>query len=68
MLNVYYDRLNSRVIREIPDYTLVQLFSDFGGVLGVILGTSVITFIEFLYFLVDLILHVITKGRISIIQ
>ncbi len=68
MLRVYYDTLNSRVISETPDYTFVQLCSDFGGLIGVVLGPSVITLVEFIYFLVDLIVHVVTKGRMSIIS
>ncbi len=67
MLRVHYDTLNSRVIRETPAYTIVQLCSDFGGVIGVVLGPSMITFVEFFYCLVDLIVHSVTKGRMSII-
>ncbi len=63
---MYYARLNSISYVETPAYTIEQLAADFGGVLGIILGPSVITLVEFFYCLLGLIVHVLTKGKVSI--
>ncbi len=65
-VKIYYDRLNSRVFRETPAYSIVQLCSDFGGVLGIVLGPSAITSVEFFYCLAGLAVYALTKGKTSI--
>ncbi len=68
LLRVFYDKLNSRRFVETEAYTIVNLCSDFGGVLGIVLGPSVITFVEFAYALVGLIVFAVTKGHVSAIM
>ncbi len=66
LVQLYYDRLNSISYTETPAYTIAQLSAEFGGLMGIILGPSVITFVEFFYCLVGLIVHALTKGKVSI--
>ncbi len=65
-VQLYYDRLISVSYTETPAYTVAQLAADFGGFIGIILGPSVITLVEFFYCLFGLIVHVLTKGKVSI--
>ena len=48
------------------DYRLPELISDVAGVLGILLGASVLSLIEFLYAFGDLGLHWLTKGKSSV--
>ncbi len=68
LLRVFYDKLNSRRFVETEAYSIVNLCSDIGGVFGIVLATSVITFVEFAYAIVGLIIFVATKGHASIIM
>ncbi|CAJ0601611.1 unnamed protein product [Cylicocyclus nassatus] len=45
-VEIYYLQLNFETLRETAGYTMVNLFSDFGGNLGLWIGFSVITVCE----------------------
>ncbi|GMT24411.1 hypothetical protein PFISCL1PPCAC_15708, partial [Pristionchus fissidentatus] len=55
-IEIYYEQLNFETLRETAGYTLVNLFSDFGGNIGLWIGFSVITFAE----LTELFFEVVT--------
>ncbi|VDM58254.1 unnamed protein product [Angiostrongylus costaricensis] len=45
-IEIYYEQLNFETLRETAGYTMVNLFSDFGGNIGLWIGFSVITICE----------------------
>ncbi len=66
LVQVYYDRLNSRSYTETPAYTIAELAADFGGMVGIILGLSVITFLELFYGLLGICIYALKNGEVSI--
>ncbi len=66
-VRVFYDQMNHRIYTEIPAYTFAQLSADFGGIVGVVLGISVISFTEMIFGIVGLIVYAVTQGRTSIL-
>ena len=53
---VYFEQLNFQRLQESVAYTLVNLISDFGGQAGLWLGVSVVTDVEALILVVELLL------------
>uniref|UniRef100_A0A7I4YLX0 Amiloride-sensitive sodium channel n=2 Tax=Haemonchus contortus TaxID=6289 RepID=A0A7I4YLX0_HAECO len=45
-IEIYYEQLNFETLKETAGYTMVNLFSDFGGNIGLWIGFSVITICE----------------------
>ncbi|KAI6170998.1 Na+ channel, amiloride-sensitive family and Degenerin family-containing protein [Aphelenchoides bicaudatus] len=45
-IEIFYEQLNYETLKETPAYTLVNLFSDLGGNIGLCIGFSLITFLE----------------------
>ncbi len=64
---IFYDEMNHRVFTEVPSYTFAQLSADFGGILAIILGCSVISFMEFIFCIIGLIVYAVNQGKISIL-
>ncbi|XP_077977483.1 degenerin unc-8-like [Glandiceps talaboti] len=50
---IYYEELNYDRVYEKPAYELSQLWADIGGALGLWIGVSTVTVMEFLEFLVN---------------
>jgi hypothetical protein len=62
VVNVYFSELGYTQIVGVPNYTPISLISNIGGTLGLFLGMSLLSFIE----IVDLIIQMIltpTKSR-----
>ena len=55
LINIYYSDISYTYISESPYWTWTSLFSNFGGQLGLFIGMSVLSFIEF----IDLIFQLI---------
>ncbi|VDN19529.1 unnamed protein product [Cylicostephanus goldi] len=47
LVEIYYERMNHQVLTESPSYSLVNLVSDIGGQVGLFLGMSIISLLEF---------------------
>ncbi|CAB3406765.1 unnamed protein product [Caenorhabditis bovis] len=56
-IEIYYEQLNFESLKETAGYTLVNLFSDFGGNIGLWIGFSVITFMEFAELLFEIMYY-----------
>ena len=52
-LNVYYESQNIEVEKTVNAYSAIALLSDIGGLLGLFLGASVISMLEFGAWLLD---------------
>eukprot|EP00105_Crassostrea_gigas_P041363 XP_019925511.1 PREDICTED: degenerin mec-10-like [Crassostrea gigas] len=52
---IYYEDLNFEKISEEPLYDGYQLISDVGGALGLFMGASILSFVEVLQFIIELI-------------
>ncbi|PIO73054.1 Amiloride-sensitive sodium channel [Teladorsagia circumcincta] len=65
MIEVYFEQLNYESLLESEAYGLPNLLSDFGGQLGLWMGVSVITIMEVLILIFDVILTIfgLTAGR-----
>ncbi|KAK3869267.1 hypothetical protein Pcinc_025414 [Petrolisthes cinctipes] len=55
-IHIYLDTLSYEKIVESPAYTWDTLISNFGGSLGLFLGMSIVTMVELMEFLADLML------------
>eukprot|EP00117_Sycon_ciliatum_P015421 scpid76710/ scgid1215/ Acid-sensing ion channel 4; Acid-sensing ion channel 4.2; Amiloride-sensitive cation channel 4-B; ZASIC4.2 len=55
-LNMYYEELNYQKVEQVIAYDWLSLVSEIGGLAGILLGASVLTFLEFLDFVTGSIL------------
>jgi hypothetical protein len=60
-VNIFFSELTHARIVEVPNYTPISLISNIGGTLGLFLGMSLLSFIE----IVDLIIQMILKSTRS---
>ena len=61
---VYFKDLSETVIEERPVYSVVFILSNFGGLLGLYLGFSVLTVLELVDFGFDFIEYIRIKGKL----
>lgn len=54
-VNIYFDELEYSLIEHYPSQTLGDLISSIGGTLGLFLGISILSFVEMLEILIDLV-------------
>ncbi|KAE9416027.1 hypothetical protein Angca_008566, partial [Angiostrongylus cantonensis] len=55
MLEIYYEQMSYEILRESESYSIVNLVSDVGGQMGLWLGASVLTAIEIVIFLINIL-------------
>ena len=53
IVNVYYETLNVQTQATVYSYGIEEFFAEVGGQLGLFIGVSIITFFEFVIFLLD---------------
>ena len=53
-ITVYYDTFDYTLIKQEPKITLVDLFGSIGGILGLLIGGSIISIIELIEFAASL--------------
>ncbi|KAH7729934.1 Protein UNC-8 [Aphelenchoides avenae] len=56
-IEIYYEQLNFESLKETAGYTLVNLFSDLGGNIGLWIGFSLITVLEVIEFFCEIGLY-----------
>ncbi len=52
---------------ERPEIEIMNLVSNCGGIMGVLLGLSAISIVEFMYLIYGIIVHCVTAKRISVL-
>ncbi|XP_033101246.1 acid-sensing ion channel 1C-like [Anneissia japonica] len=57
-LNIYYENLQYDYIEQVPTYTFLSLISNVGGHLGLWIGMSALTLLEFLECFYDIVKHI----------
>lgn len=62
-VEVYFSSLNVVTERQVPALSSVQLFSEFGGILGLFLGASFLTLLEFVDYLLVLLHEKLSMSR-----
>ncbi|CAL1540637.1 unnamed protein product [Lymnaea stagnalis] len=62
-LNIYYKDLNYELLKESPDYEMVNLWSDIGGTIGLWIGLSVLGVCELLFLLVQVLIKCCDGGK-----
>ncbi|XP_077863988.1 uncharacterized protein LOC144349047 [Saccoglossus kowalevskii] len=60
-IKIYFESLNFERVLEVEDYPYTQLMADIGGALGLWVGLSIITVVEFAEFIYEIILSLIKK-------
>lgn len=56
-LNVYYENFKYTKISQQPSLSLIDLFANFGGTLGLFVGISVLSFVEIFEILLQIIIY-----------
>jgi len=67
-LDIFYSQLSYIDIQTTPAYDFLTLVCDIGGALGLILGGTLLTIVEFLQFFVQVLTELVTSARFSQIQ
>jgi len=62
-LDIFYSQLSYVDIQTIPAYDLLTLVCDIGGALGLILGGTLLTIVEFAQLFVQLFTEIVTSVR-----
>ena len=63
LLNVYYDKLAYTQISKDAKFELVDLVSGIGGLLGLFLGMSFLSFAEFIEIILESIVIILKKSK-----
>ncbi|WAR07479.1 SCNNG-like protein [Mya arenaria] len=64
--HIYFEDLNYELVSEEPLYNTVRFLSDIGGAMGLYMGASLLTYVELLHVLLEIILHLRTRRKTTI--
>jgi len=67
-LDIFYSQLSYVDIQTIPAYDLLTLVCDIGGALGLILGGTLLTIVEFAQLFAQLLTEIVTSVRFARMQ
>ena len=62
---IFFEHLSNQLIEEIPTMTFVNVISNFGGMLGLFMGMSYLSFLEIFEIIYELILIVLINRKKS---
>ncbi|WAR09305.1 SCNuncharacterized [Mya arenaria] len=65
-INVYFEDLNYEHIFEEALYNPVRFLSDIGGAMGLYTGASLLTYVEILQVIPEIIIYLFTRNRTSV--
>ncbi|CAB3400779.1 unnamed protein product [Caenorhabditis bovis] len=51
MIEIYYEQMSYEILREYESYSIFNLISDMGGQAGLFLGASIMSCVEFVFFI-----------------
>lgn len=60
-LNIYYDKLEYTLINQEPKFQILDLVSNIGGLLGLFLGVSLLSFLEIIEFTLEVVFLLVSK-------
>ncbi|ESN98359.1 hypothetical protein HELRODRAFT_177243 [Helobdella robusta] len=60
-VEIYFEEFNFQVLSESPSYEVAQFLSDIGGILGLYLGMSFMSVVEFVELFIDFVLLLCQK-------
>ena len=64
-LDVYYNELSTTTYKQVEDLPFTALLGELGGQLGLFLGASIITAVEFIDYLVRRIKRLLAKAKVG---
>ncbi|KAL3982343.1 degenerin family protein [Acanthocheilonema viteae] len=67
-IEIYYEQLNFETLRETAGYSIVNLFSDFGGNIGLWIGFSIITMMEIVELVCEMCYYLMYRRPMQIAQ
>jgi len=67
-LDIFYSQLSYVDIQTTPAYDFLTLVCDIGGALGLILGGTLLTIVEFIQFFVQIFGELVTSARFAQMQ
>ena len=67
-MDIFYSDLSYVDIQTIPAYDFLTLVCDIGGALGLILGETLITIVEFAPLFVQLFIEIVTSAKFARMQ
>ncbi|CAB4004599.1 acid-sensing ion channel 1 isoform X2, partial [Paramuricea clavata] len=56
-IDIFYEDLNYNIIKQVPAYSLPNLLGEIGGLMGLFLGASILTLLEFFDLVILIILN-----------
>ena len=62
-INVFYSDFKFTIIKQIPKMSLIDLISNLGGLLGLFVGISFLTFIEIIQICFEMIFHIFSNRK-----
>lgn len=62
-LNIYYDKLAFTKVEEFASLDLITLLSNIGGIMGLFLGISVLSFVEIFEILVEIFMILLAFSK-----
>ncbi|XP_060066397.1 degenerin-like protein unc-105 [Ylistrum balloti] len=62
-LDIYFEDLNYEHIEEVPSYDEYQFLSDIGGATGLFIGASVLSLVEVIQILVEVLKYAVNRLR-----